>query len=104
MAKIIYEPHPMNPARKAKLQEQGYKIIDAIFAPAGTPLHEKLDVEEIPAEVEAAIAPEVVEVVEAQAEEAPAVVEPVEEAPVAEEAPAAEEAEPAAKTGKSRKE
>ena len=98
MAKIIYEPHPMNPARKAKLQEQGYKIIDAIFAPAGTPLHEKLDVEENPVEAEAVIAPEVVEVVEAPAEEAPAVVEPVEEAPVV------EEAEAAAKTGKSRKE
>lgn len=98
MAKIIYEPHPMNPARKAKLQEQGYKIIDAVFAPAGTPLHEKLDVEENAAEPEAVIAPEVVEVVEAPAEEAPAVVEPVEEAPVV------EEAEPAAKSGKSRKE
>ena len=46
MAKIIYEPHPINPARKAKLQAEGYKIIDAIFAPAGTPVHKKLDVEE----------------------------------------------------------
>ena len=104
MAKIIYEPHPMNPARKAKLQAQGYKIIDAIFAPAGTPLHEKLDVEEIPAEVEAAIAPEVVEVVEAPVEETPAVEEAAEEAPVVEEAPVAEEAEATTKTGKSRKE
>jgi hypothetical protein len=94
----------MNPARKAKLQEQGYKIIDAIFAPAGTPLHEKLDVEEIPAEVEAAIAPEVVEVVEAPVEETPAVEEAAEEAPVVEEAPVAEEAEATTKTGKSRKE
>ena len=102
--KIIYEPHPMNPARKAKLQEQGYKIIDAIFAPAGTPLHEKLDVEEIATEVEAMIASEVVEVVEAPAEETPAADEPVEEAPVAEEAAVVEEAEPEAKTGKSRKE
>ena len=104
MAKIIYEPHPMNPARKAKLQAQGYKIIDAIFAPAGTPLHEKLDVEEIAAEAEAVIAPEVVEVVEAPAEETPAVDEPVEEAPVVEEAAVVEVTEPAAKTGKSRKE
>lgn len=104
MAKIIYEPHPMNPARKAKLQAQGYKIIDAIFAPAGTPLHEKLDVEENAVEAEAVIAPEVVEVVEAQAEETPAADEPVEEAPVAEEAAVAEAAEPEAKTGKSRKE
>jgi hypothetical protein len=104
MAKIIYEPHPMNPARKAKLQAQGYKIIDAVFAPAGTPLHQKLDVEEIVAEAQAVIAPEVVEVVEAPVEETPAVDEPVQEAPVVEEAPVAEEAEPAAKTGKSRKE
>jgi hypothetical protein len=104
MAKIIYEPHPMNPARKAKLQAQGYKIIDAVFAPAGTPLHEKLDVEENTAAPEPVIAPEVVEVVEAPAEETPAVDEPVEEALVVEEAPVAEEAEPAAKTGKSRKE
>jgi len=104
MAKIIYEPHPMNPARKAKLQAQGYKIIDAVFAPAGTPLHEKLDVEEIVAEAQAVIAPEVMEVVEAPVEETPAVDEPVQEAPVVEEAPVAEEAEPAAKTGKSRKE
>jgi hypothetical protein len=104
MAKIIYEPHPMNPARKAKLQAQGYKIIDAVFAPAGTPLHEKLDVEEKAAEAQAVIAPEVVEVVEAPVEETPAVDEPVQEAPVVEEAPVAEEAEPAAKTGKSRKE
>ena len=104
MAKIIYEPHPMNPARKAKLQAQGYKIIDAVFAPAGTPLHEKLDVEENAVAPEAVIAQEVVEVVEAPVEETPAAVEPVEEAPVAEEAPVVEEAEPAAKTGKSRKE
>ena len=80
MAKIIYEPHPMNPARKAKLQAEGYKIIDAIFAPAGTPLHQKLDVEENAAEAEAVIAPEVVEVVEAPVEETPAVEEAVEEA------------------------
>lgn len=55
MSKIIYEPHPVNAARKAKLQAEGYKIIDAIFAPAGTPIHKKLDVEAAPvvAEVEA---------------------------------------------------
>jgi hypothetical protein len=46
MAKIIYEPHPISPARKAKLQAEGYKIIDAIFAPVGTPVHQKLDIEE----------------------------------------------------------
>lgn len=102
MAKIIYEPHPINPSRKAKLQAEGYKIIDAIFAPAGTPVHQKLDLEENTAQAEPVIAPEVVEVVEAPAEEAPAVDEPVEEAPVVKEAPVAEK--PEAKTGKSRKE
>lgn len=30
---IIYEPHPVTPERKAELRAQGYKIIDAIFAP-----------------------------------------------------------------------
>lgn len=32
--KIIYEPHPVTPERKAELRGQGYKIMDAIFAPA----------------------------------------------------------------------
>ncbi len=35
MAKIIYEPHPVTPERKKVLREQGYKIIDAAFAPEG---------------------------------------------------------------------
>lgn len=43
--KVIYEPHPISPARKARLQAQGYKIIDAVFAPPGTPLHQKMEVE-----------------------------------------------------------
>ena len=30
---IIYEPHPVTPERKAELRAQGYKIIDAQFAP-----------------------------------------------------------------------
>lgn len=51
MSKIIYEPHPVNAARKAKLQAEGYKILDAIFAPAGTPIHVKLDEEVAPVEV-----------------------------------------------------
>lgn len=55
MSKIIYEPHPINPARKAKLQAEGYKIIDAIFAPAGAPIHQKLDIDD--AAVEAKEAP-----------------------------------------------
>jgi hypothetical protein len=33
MKKIIYEPHPVTPERKAELIAQGYKIIDAVFAP-----------------------------------------------------------------------
>lgn len=53
MSKIIYEPHPVNAARKAKLQAEGYKILDAIFAPAGTPIHVKLYEEVAP------VAPEV---------------------------------------------
>jgi len=32
-AKIIYEPHPVSPERKAELVGQGFKIMDAIFAP-----------------------------------------------------------------------
>lgn len=52
MSKIIYEPHPVNPARKAKLQAEGYKIIDAIFAPAGAPIHQKLNEEVAPVEPE----------------------------------------------------
>lgn len=66
MAKIIYEPHPVNPSRKAKLQAQGYKIIDAIFAPAGTPLHQKLDDETVPVEVEPEVAAEPLGEVEAE--------------------------------------
>jgi hypothetical protein len=65
--KVIYEPHPINPARKAKLQSQGYKIIDAIFAPPGTPLHQKLEVEgeeEIAPAPEPIVADQVQEVVE----------------------------------------
>lgn len=32
-AEIIYEPHPVSPERKAELRAQGFKIIDARFAP-----------------------------------------------------------------------
>ena len=52
MSKIIYEPHPISAARKSKLQAQGYKIIDAICAPAGTPIHQELHEEVEPVEVE----------------------------------------------------
>jgi hypothetical protein len=70
MAKIIYEPHPISPARKAKLQAEGYKIIDAIFAPAGTPVHQKLDVEEIVTKTAEVIAEEVVAAAEPDIDEA----------------------------------
>lgn len=73
--KIIYEPHPITPARKEKLQAQGYKIIDAVFAPAGTPLHQKLEVpdtEETASDVEPVVAQEAEEVVEeVKVQEAP---------------------------------
>jgi hypothetical protein len=35
MKPIAYEPHPVNPERKAELLAAGFKIIDARFAPAG---------------------------------------------------------------------
>ncbi|WP_059395532.1 hypothetical protein [Pseudomonas putida] len=31
--KVIYEPHPVSAERKAELRREGYKIIDASFAP-----------------------------------------------------------------------
>lgn len=31
---IYYEPHPVSLERKRELRSQGYKIIDAAFAPA----------------------------------------------------------------------
>ena len=34
MAKIIYEPHPVTPERKAELRAQGYKVMDARFDPS----------------------------------------------------------------------
>jgi hypothetical protein len=30
---VIYEPHPVSPERKAELLAQGYRIVDAIYAP-----------------------------------------------------------------------
>lgn len=38
---IIYEPHPVSPERKAELVAQGYKIIDARFAPPSEEVTEK---------------------------------------------------------------
>jgi hypothetical protein len=34
--KVIYERHPVSPERKKELMSQGFKIIDAVFAPPGT--------------------------------------------------------------------
>ena len=34
MKPVIYEPHPVTPERKRELLDQGYRIIDARFAPA----------------------------------------------------------------------
>lgn len=31
--KIIYEPHPVSRERKRELRAQGYRILDAVFAP-----------------------------------------------------------------------
>ena len=31
--KVIYEPHPVSPQRKAELREQGYTIVDKRFEP-----------------------------------------------------------------------
>ena len=39
--KIVYEPHPVSPERKAELRAQGFKIIDARFAPADAPAAEE---------------------------------------------------------------
>ena len=32
--KVIYEPHPVSAERKAELVAKGFKIVDAVFAPA----------------------------------------------------------------------
>lgn len=32
--RIAYEPHPVSPERKAELRAAGFKIVDAVFAPA----------------------------------------------------------------------
>lgn len=45
---IAYEPHPVTPERKAELRAQGFKIIDAKFAPEGYAPEPVADVEEKP--------------------------------------------------------
>lgn len=34
---IIYEPHPVSAERKAELMAQGFRILDAKFAPVDAP-------------------------------------------------------------------
>lgn len=38
---IVYEPHPISAERKAELVAQGFRIIDARFAPDDAPKPEK---------------------------------------------------------------
>lgn len=53
--KIIYEPHPVSPRRKAKLRAQGYKIIDARFDPnPKKPAPKKADADKKPGPTPAA--------------------------------------------------
>ncbi|MGN6024656.1 hypothetical protein ACP6NF_09680 [Alcaligenes faecalis] len=55
--KVIYQKHPVTPEQKVELRSQGYKIIDAAFAPAGyehpSTRHEQTE-EQAKAELEAA--------------------------------------------------
>lgn len=37
---VWYEPHPVSPERKAEIMAAGYRILDAIFMPAG---HQNLE-------------------------------------------------------------
>ena len=39
--KIIYEAHPVSPERKAELTAQGFRIVDARFAPDDAPKAEE---------------------------------------------------------------
>ena len=51
--KIAYEPHPVSLERKAELRAQGFKIIDARFAPKGYANAEEQAVSETQTETEA---------------------------------------------------
>ena len=41
---IAYEPHPVSPERKAELIADGFRIIDAVFAPKGDVVSESAPV------------------------------------------------------------
>ena len=68
---VFYEPHPITPERKAELIAQGYRIMDAKFAPTDAIIAKPKiippaieDHEEVEAFIDAAfdaIVPEVVE-------------------------------------------
>lgn len=47
---VIYEPHPVSAERKAALRAQGYKIIDARFAPPAEAAEAQASVPVPPAE------------------------------------------------------
>lgn len=40
---IIYEPHPVSAERKAELMAQGFRIVDAKFAPVDAPKVETVE-------------------------------------------------------------
>lgn len=46
--KVIYEPHPVSPERKAELMAQGFRIIDAQFEPQPEPQPKKAKKEQPP--------------------------------------------------------
>ena len=52
---IHYEPHPVSPERKAELRAQGFKIIDAAFAPADWKAADGLQAEETETQAEAPV-------------------------------------------------
>ena len=47
---IAYVKHPVSAEEKAQIRKQGYRIVDAKFAPKGAPIYGKETVEETQAE------------------------------------------------------
>lgn len=39
---IVYEPHPVSPERKAELVAQGFRIVDAVYAPGYASVPQRL--------------------------------------------------------------
>lgn len=50
---IIYEPHPVNPERKAELRKQGFKIVDIKFKPLGHDVAVGADADALQAQAQA---------------------------------------------------